>query len=55
MMMISDDDDDDINITVSPDNSDLQGKKFELSRVQLCRKCSEGKWKLLRVSGRFEL
>ena len=30
-------------------------KKFELSRVKLYRKCSEGKWKLLQVSGRFEL
>ena len=35
-------------------------KKFELSRVRvvevkLYRKWSEGKWKFLRVSGRFEL
>ena len=30
-------------------------KKFELSRVKLYGKWSEGNWKLLRVNGRFEL
>ena len=30
-------------------------RKFELSRFTLYRKWPEGKWKLLRVSGRFEL
>ena len=30
-------------------------REFELSRVKLYRKRSEGKCKLLRVSGRFEL
>ena len=47
----------------TPDNSNLQGKEkkilsyreFELSRVKLYRKCSEEKYKLVRVSGRFEL
>ena len=30
-------------------------REFELSRVKLYRKRSEGKCKLFRVSGRFEL
>ena len=48
----------------TPDNSNLRGKQqinsssyleFELLRVKLYRKRSEGKCKLLRVSRRFEL
>ena len=41
----------------TPDNSNLQGpiyQKFELQGIKLHRKWPEGKWKLLRVSGRFE-
>ena len=30
-------------------------QKFELSRVKFYRKWPDGKWKLLRVGGRFEL
>ena len=51
----------DRDIQSTPDNSNLQGKlgksssyrEFELSRVKLYRKLSEGKWKLLRVEVRI--
>ena len=51
----------DRDIQSTPDNSNIQGKlgksssdrEFELSRVKLYRKLSEGKWKLLRVEVRI--